>query len=71
MKLYYFTFGQKYRKDEVHPQGGHPDGWFTIEAINYAAAREKMHTLCGEKWASQYAEEPSRKMLPLGELKRL
>ena len=68
MKEFYFTFGQTYRH-EPHPQGGHPDGWFTIEASSSEMARQKMFEVCGPRWAMQYDEPPGDRF-PLGELKR-
>jgi hypothetical protein len=68
MNKYYFTFGQRYKR-EPHLQGGHPDGWFTIQAHTEAEARQKMVSLCGSKWATSYDTEPDRKTFPLGELK--
>lgn len=70
MSLFYFTFGQKYRH-EPHPEGGHPDGWFTIEADDLMSARVKMATLCGPKWAMSYDKEPDKNIYPRGELRRL
>lgn len=67
---FYFTFGQQYRH-EPHPAGGHPDGWFTIEAPGEGEAREKMFELCGPKWAMQYDEQPDRSMYPRGELRKV
>ena len=37
---FYVTFGDKYRR-EAHPYGGHPDGWFELEAESQGEAREK------------------------------
>ena len=68
MPLFYFTFGAKYR-DEPHPAGGHPDGWFTIEADDSNRAREVMFALCGPKWSWQYDSRPSQSLYRLGELK--
>lgn len=67
MKLFYFTFGQRFRHD-LHPQGGHPDGWFTVAAEDSHKARLKMIDACGAAWAMQYEQEPSRQLFPLGEL---
>ncbi len=69
--LFYFTFGQKYR-EEPHPAGGHPDGWFAIEASSEWAARIVMRNRCGEAWAFCYPEgrfDATR--YPRGELERL
>ena len=70
MSTWYFTFGQQYRYDP-HPAGGHPDGWFAVEAKDSNQAREKMFGWCGPQWAMQYDEEPSYSMYPLGELTRI
>lgn len=51
MSLFYFTFGQRYRR-EPHPKVGHlahPDGWFTIEAPTEEIARWKMSEECSLK----------------------
>lgn len=69
MKEFYFTFGQRYAT-EAHPEGGHPDGWFTVVAEDRDAAREKMAKRCGMKWAAQYNERPDLKTFPRGELDR-
>lgn len=66
---FYFTFGQQYRH-EPHPAGGHPDGWFTIEANDSEAARSAMFDVCGLKWAMQYDAEPDRSIFPRGELQK-
>lgn len=70
MNTYYFTFGQKYRQ-EKHPQGGHPDGWFAIEAPTEEEARQRMEKWCGPKWAFSYDAVQDKSLYPLGELKRL
>lgn len=70
MRLFYFTFGQKYRH-ETHPNGGHPDGWFAVQAANSEEARSKMFAECGVLWAMQYDEQPSTDTFPRGELRRL
>jgi len=72
MSLFYFTFGQRYAS-ESHPKGGHPDGWFTIEAESWAKARNAMIDICGSKWAAQYDDEnpPDIKTFPRGELRKL
>lgn len=70
MNLYYFTFGQQYRT-EPHPQSGHPDGWFTIEAPDEDAARDRMVKLCGQQWATSYENEPSLSAFPRGELRKI
>jgi hypothetical protein len=69
MSEFYFTFGQRYAT-ELHPQGGHPDGWFTVEAETEDAARIKMQERCGKKWATSYSEKPDLKTFPRGELDR-
>lgn len=70
MALFYFTFGQQYRH-ESHPQGGHPDGWFTVDAPDSNSARDLMFGTCGPRWAMQYDKEPDQDIFPLGELRRL
>lgn len=70
MPLYYFTFGQKYRQ-ESHPAGGHPDGWFTVNAKDSQEAREKMVATAGIMWAAQYDKEPDIKVFPKGEIRRI
>lgn len=69
MNRYYFTFGQKYRH-EPHPQGGHPDGWFTIESEDEELARQKMVELCGLHWATSYTTPPNPSYYPRGELRK-
>jgi len=68
MTKFYFTFGQKYRNEE-HPAGGHPDGWFTVKAIDEDDAWKKMMALCGPKWSMCYSVEPDKELFPRGELK--
>jgi hypothetical protein len=72
MSQFYFTFGQRY-KHEPHPKGGHPDGWFTIEAKDWDKARQAMVDICGPKWANQYDDTnpPDLKTFPRGELRKL
>lgn len=70
MSEFYFTFGQQYRQ-ERHPAGGHPDGWFTIDAPDADSARTKMFEICGPKWAMQYDKQPDRELYRRGELKRV
>lgn len=70
MKEFFFTFGQKYRM-ESHPQGGHPDGYFTIVAPDEEQAREAMFKECGPAWSHNYAERPSLDRYPRGELRRI
>jgi hypothetical protein len=71
-KLFFFTFGQRYKRT-AHPQGGHPDGWFTIEAGSWDEARAAMVGLCGTSWANCYDETnpPDLKTFPRGELRRI
>lgn len=72
MPEFFFTFGQKYL-NELHPAGGHPDGWFVIEAENETVARAKMDEICGTKWAASYTKDrfdKDRELYGLGELKR-
>lgn len=73
MPLFYFTFGQRYRR-HPHPKLGmraHPDGWVTIEAPDWEAARQRMFSIAGAEWANQYGEPPDRALFPRGELFRL
>lgn len=53
---YFITFGQKYRREE-HPAGGHPDGWFELEANNRAEARENVFAALDDKWSMMYDEK--------------
>ena len=70
LKAWYFTFGQKYR-EEPHPAGGHPDGWFEVWAVDSDSAREKMFALCGPQWGAQYDFEPSTETYRRGKLKEI
>jgi len=68
---FFVTFGQKYRQ-EPHPNGGHPDGWFEVEAESYSEARGKTANAIGNRWAFIYAEPVFDKALyPLGKLAEL
>jgi hypothetical protein len=71
---YFITFGQKYRR-EKHPAGGHPDGWFEVEADDYEEACDKIWEAMGEKWSMMYHEEDfgpeSRAYYPRGKLRDL
>jgi hypothetical protein len=68
MAKYYVTFGQKYR-DEPHPQGGHPDGYFVIEAGGEDEARAKAWRQFDNKWCMIYEEaEFDKSMYPKGDL---
>lgn len=71
MKEFFFTFGQKYRQEEKHPQGGHPDGYFTIVAVDQDQAREEMFRVCGPAWSHQYNHRPRNDRYPFGELRRI
>jgi hypothetical protein len=65
---FFITFGQKYRHEE-HPQGGHPDGWFEVNAPDIATVREKAFNAFKNHWAFIYTEtefDPSYH--PLGKL---
>lgn len=68
MKKFYFTFGQKYRR-ELHPLGIHPDGWVAIMADTETDAVAHMFRLCGEQWANVYDTEPDMEFYPRGELR--
>lgn len=70
MSEFYFTFGVQYDKQNPHPNGGHKDGYFTIEAPDEDTARLKMTELCGRRWSTSYTVPPSRNLFPLGELQR-
>lgn len=70
LRHWYVTFGQKYRY-EPHPQGGHPDGYFVIEAVNEAEARAKAFATFGKAWANMYEGTPASRYAPLGELGRI
>jgi hypothetical protein len=73
MARFYVTFGQQYAREE-HPAwpGVHPDGWVTIEAPDYDAARERAFTLFGRRWAFLYeAADFDRSYFPGGELARI
>lgn len=69
MKEHYFTFGQRYRI-EPHPKyrKAHPDGYVTIVAADYEAARIKAFDLFDGHFAFQYSEPPT--FCPLGEIER-
>lgn len=71
MKSFMVTFGQKYRT-EPHPKApAHPDGWVTVKAEDYDAARVKTVNVFGQAWSMLYAEEDfvdSAHFYPLGEL---
>jgi hypothetical protein len=54
MQTFYITFGQKYRF-EPHPQGGHPDGYFTVQAKNEDKARHLVYNTLGVAWAGIYS----------------
>ncbi len=55
MTDFYVTFGQQYAR-EPHPAwaGIHPDGWITIEALDYEAARSRTIKLFGTQWCWLY-----------------
>lgn len=53
---FYITFGQKYRY-EPHPHGGHPDGWFEVEAESAGEARNKVFLLLKNQWSFMYSED--------------
>jgi hypothetical protein len=73
MMKFFVTFGQKYRR-EPHPYGGHPDGWFELEAESQGEAREKLCAVIGTTWAFIYTEpvfEDSKGLYPRGLLKEI
>lgn len=71
MPEFYVTFGQKYRH-EPHPQGGHPDGWFVVEADDKATAHDLAFQFLNEKWSFLYSKaEFDPTYYPLGELARI
>ncbi len=67
MKIFYITFGQKYR-DEEHPLGGHPDGFAVVHAETYGIARDLTFAAIGIKWSGIYEEKPNPEWYPMGEL---
>jgi len=72
---FFVTFGQKWRH-EVHPgfPAADPDGWLTIVAPGYRAAREFAFALLGTAWCDLYCPEtgpPPASVFPLGELARV
>lgn len=65
---FFITFGQKYRH-EAHPLGGHPDGWFEVEAQTQGEAREKAYGAMGAAWSFIYAETVfTPELYPLGKM---
>jgi hypothetical protein len=72
MKTFYVTFGQRWRQ-EAHPQGGHPDGWFDVVALDIDHARAKICHLCDAHWCWLYPDEESlnKELYPLGCLRRI
>lgn len=77
MKNFYFTFGQKCTH-ETHPNypKAHPNGWVTIVADSYEAAREKSKDIFGLKggllqFAFQYDDSDFKpQYFPIGEIER-
>lgn len=70
---FYVTFGQKYR-EEIHPQGAHPDGWTEVHADSELDARRKVVEHYGTKWAFLYDEsdfQRQRQHYPLGCIERI
>lgn len=68
MKDFFITFGQRYRR-EIHPHGGHPDGWVRVRANSFAEACDKAMAKFGPLWAQAYEEDRFEKSLfPKGEL---
>lgn len=78
MPEFYFTFGQKYRR-EPHPcEYAHPDGYVTVVAPDILTARLWFVNRFGNAFCSSYTEEDMERMktefdfplFPLGELYR-
>ena len=68
MKDFFITFGQRYRR-EIHPHGGHPDGWVRVLAETYEQAQEKAMAKFGPLWANLYeADDFDKSFHPKGEL---
>ena len=68
---FFVTFKEKYRRYE-HPHGGHPDGWFEVEAESQGEAREKVFAAIGNTWAFIYTEPAfTKEHYPLGKLREL
>jgi hypothetical protein len=69
---FFVTVGQKYRNDEKHPCGWHPDGFVRVEAADMSEARAKVVSRAGAQWAFVYpAEKFNFSYHPLGELEVL
>lgn len=75
-KPFYFTFGQRYRREE-HPSYplAHPDGYVTIVANNWEAARQKAVELFTAKegllFSMQYDDSNfNDEYYPRGEIER-
>lgn len=67
---FYVTFGGKYEY-EPHPSGFeniHPDGWWTVLAKDYSAARGLVSQTLGGAWAFMYMEKPDIQVYPKGEM---
>ncbi|MGH3795991.1 MAG: hypothetical protein ACRDSP_14000 [Pseudonocardiaceae bacterium] len=69
---FFVTFGAQYR-DQLHPtlSVAHPDGWVTVVAQDYDAARALAIGWLGTAWCDIYSEKPDLALFPLGELWRL
>lgn len=77
---YRVTFGQQYAQDP-HPRWpwAHPDGWVTVVAPNYEAARAAAFGMLGRFWAFIYgpgadeeiADVDWATLFPRGELGRV
>lgn len=72
MQEFYITFGQKYRR-QPHPKGGHPDGWFVVEADTKANAELIVKAELGMEWSNCYeaGDFKDRSLYPRGELGRI
>lgn len=69
---FHITFGRRYA-DEPHPTCPivHPDGWITLRATNYYAARALAYKAFGQNWCDVYTSkgfEGYKHLYPLGEL---
>lgn len=72
MTRFFLTFGQKYRSEEKHPAGGHPDGWFEIVAEDMAQARRIAFAVCGDKFSTVREEKDhSPELFPMGRMRLL
>lgn len=76
LKVFYITFGYQYSYiqhpkaiNDVYP---HPDGWFTVEALNLGDAMRQAKETFGDAYSNIYSEDGhSPEFYPRGELGRL